>query len=379
MARGSVRKHDGGWGYRIDLGPDPSTGTRRQVSKQGFATKREAESALRDLTASVRDGTVAQRSARTLGDFLDEWLELQVNRLRPTTWYSYGIAIGRIKAGLGRSKLQAITPMELEHFYAKLIASGGRGKDGLSPKTVRNTHVVLRKALSDAERLGLVGRNAAAAARPPAAQRTELATWSSDQLRAFLDGVRDDRLYAAFVLLATTGMRRGEALGLRWGDLDFDAGGLSVSNTWTTAGPGTVVSGPPKTSRSRRQVYLDVATLDVLRDHRRHQNEERLAVGPAWNSDCDHVFTDEFGEPFHPDRFSRLFHKYVAETKLPRIRLHDLRHSYATLALKAGVHPKIVSERLGHATVGVTLDLYSHVTPSIARDAADVVASRIIG
>ncbi|MGB3736973.1 MAG: tyrosine-type recombinase/integrase [Ilumatobacter sp.] len=378
MARGSVRKHDGGWGYRIDLGPDPATGKRRQASRQGFATKREAETALRDVTSSMRDGVVPTRSVRTLGDFLDEWLELQRDRLRPTTWHSYGHAVTRIKAGLGRSKLQALAPLQLEHFYAELLASGGRTGKPLSPKTVRNTHTVLRKALADAERLGLVGRNPAAAANPPSDVRVEQSTWSSDELRTFLDSVRADRLHAAFVLLATTGMRRGEVLGLRWSDLDFDGGGLAVSNTLTTVGTG-LVTGPPKTSRSRRQIFLDEGTLSVLREHRRQQNEERLSVGPAWNGSVDYVFTDELGEPVHPDAFSRSFRRRVAEVDLPVIRLHDLRHSYATLALKAGVHPKVVSERLGHATIGVTLDLYSHVTPSIARDAADVVASRILG
>ena len=277
------------------------------------------------------------------------------------------MATTRIKSGLGRSKLQALAPLQLEHFYAELLASGGRTGKPLSPKTVRNTHTVLRKALADAERLGLVGRNPAAAAKPPADSRVEQSTWSSDELRMFLDFVRTDRLHAAYVLLATTGMRRGEVLGLRWSDIDVDAAQLAVSNTLTTVGT-EIVTGPPKTARSRRHIFLDDGTLAVLREHRRRQNEERLSVGPAWSGSIDYVFTDELGEPVHPDAFSRSFRRRVAEANLPSIRLHDLRHSYATLALKAGVHPKVVSERLGHATIGVTLDLYSHVTPSIARE-----------
>jgi integrase len=378
MARGSIRRLDGAWGFRIDLGPDPSTGKRRQVSKQGFTTKRDAEAALRELSQSVDRGTLAKRSMRTLGDYLDEWHVLQEDRLRATTWHSYAIAIDRIKRRLGQSKLQALEPLELERFYAYLLAEGGRFGKGLSPKTVRNTHTVLRKALSDAERLGLVGRNAAASARAPSDDRTEYQTWSSDELRTFLEVARDDRLYAAFVLLMTTGMRRGEVLGLRWFDVDFDDSSLSVANTWTTTAKGHRVAGPPKTLKSRRQVYLDPATVDALRSHRARQNEERLAAGPAWDTDCKYVFTDELGGRFDPETFSKLFRRNAAQADLPEIRLHDLRHSYATLALKAGIHPKVVSEQLGHATVGITLDLYSHVTPSIARDAANVVASRIL-
>ncbi len=135
--------------------------------------------------------------------------------------------------------------------------------------------------------------------------------------------------------------------------------------------------GPPKTPRSRRHVYLDPQTLGVLREHRKRQREERIAVGPAWGSEVDLVVRDELGRPVNPTSFSYEFDRIVRSLDVPRIRLHDLRHTYATLALKAGVHPKVVSERLGHATVGVTLDLYSHVVPSIARDAANLVASHI--
>ena len=145
-------------------------------------------------------------------------------------------------------------------------------------------------------------------------------------------------------------MRRGEVLGLRWSDIDFDSAEMSVRNSITTAGHGKVVAGPPKTPRSRRQIYLDDATVRELREQRRRQNEERLAVGPLWDAGEGYVFTDEIGRPVHPDKFSELFRKRMAEAGLPKIRLHDLRHSYATLALKAGVHPKVVSERLGNYT-----------------------------
>jgi integrase len=280
----------------------------------------------------------------------------------------------RIKRGIGRSKLQALTPLDVETFYARLAEAGIKGKP-LSPKSIRNTHVVLRKALADAERLGLVPRNAAAVAKPPVARRQPRRTWSSEEVKEFFAAVAGERMFAAYVLLATTGMRRGEVLGLRWPDLDLDAGELAVVHTITTTGYTPVVS-TPKTNRSRRVVYLDDQTVRVLREHRRRQREERLAAGPAWENGMDLVFRDELGRPIHPDWFTREFARQVRLSGLPEIRLHDLRHTYATLALKAGVHPKIVSERLGHATVGVTLDLYSHVTPGIARSAADTVASK---
>ena len=378
VARGSVRRKDNAWSYRVDLGPDPVTGDRRQIAKQGFRTRKEAEAALAEVLSANATGHVVQRSSATTGEFLEDWLTTQEIRLRPTTVHSYRMAIGRISRRVGKVPVQALTPMQIETLYSDLMKGGGRAGRALSAKTVRNAHVVLRKALADGERLGVVQRNVAAAARPPTFSRPEFATWSSDDLREFLAAIHDERVRPAIVVLATTGMRRGEVLGLRWPDVDLDARQVAIVQTLTAVN-GQPVIGPTKTTRSRRTVYLDSYTVDVLRAHRTRQREERLAAGPAWDSSTDLVFRDEIGRPLHPDWFSREFARLVAVSGAAPIRLHDLRHSFATLALKAGVHPKIVSERLGHATVGITLDLYSHVTPAIARDAADVVAQSIFG
>jgi integrase len=378
MQRGSLRKVSGGWGYRLDIGIDADSGGRRQVAQQGFATKREAQVALEDVIAKLRDGAVPRRTQMTVGEFLDQWLEGERVNLRQSTWYSYEVVVQRIKPHLGRTKLQGLTPAMVQHLYAVLLESGGNGGRPLAPKTVRNTHVVLRRALADATRLELVHRNAAASAKPPKASRPDQQTWTSDDLRDFMEATRDDRMYPVWVLLATTGMRRGEVVGLRWRDVDLDAGQIAISHSITTAGSATLVAGPPKTPRSRRNIYLDDATIRILRAHRTAQKAERLAAGPAWDGEMKLVFCDELGSTLHPDRVSVDFARWSATIDVPKIRLHDLRHTYATLALKAGMHPKLVSERLGHATVGITLDLYSHVTPSIARQAASVVSSQFL-
>ncbi|MEM9653701.1 MAG: site-specific integrase [Actinomycetota bacterium] len=378
MARGSVFQRNGSYGFRIDLEPDPSTGRRRQMSRQGFRTKREADNELRKALSDVAEGVAVNRTSVDVRTYLDEWLEGQRQHLKETTWSSYEVAVKRITHGLGASKLKALAPLEIESFYADLAETGSRAGKPLSAKSVRNTHVVLRKALADAERLGLVPRNAAAAAKPPTVQPKEQQTWDSDQLVQFFETVGDDLFFAAYVLAATTGMRRGEVLGLRWSDVDLDGGQLAVRQTVTTVNYKPVIT-TPKTKRSRRVVYLDEHTINVLRAQRRHQTDERRAAGKAWSDEHDLIFRDELGDMINPDWFSREFTRQVKLSGLPKIRFHDLRHSYATLALKAGVHPKVVSERLGHATVGITLDLYSHVTPAIARDAADAVAGRLFG
>jgi integrase len=204
-----------------------------------------------------------------------------------------------------------------------------------------------------------------------------MTTWKPQELRAFLEHVRNDRLFAAFLLLATTGMRRGEALGLRWEDVDLDEGWVSVTRSLISVGYDVKVS-EPKTQRGRRRVALDSTTVAVLRDHRKSQLEERMAWGPAWREN-GHVFAREDGSPIHPDAFSKLFNNRVRAAGVPRIRLHDLRHTHATLALQRGIHPKVVSERLGHASIAITLDTHSHAIPALEREAAELVATLVFG
>jgi len=378
MARGRVYRKDGRWAYRVDAGVHPGTGKRRQVGRQGFATKRAADNALAEALGEVNRGTVVSRSTTTVGEYLAEWFSTARPSLRPTTARGYEQSIVRLTSQLGRQRLQVLTPMQVQRCYTDLLESGGRDGRPLAPKTVRHAHVVLRKAIGDAERMGLVSRNAAAAARPPSGEHTEMTTWSSEDLRDFFSAVEGHPYEIGFRLLAATGLRRGEVLGLRWRDVDFDLAQISVANTITEVGA-DVVMGPPKTARSRRQVYLDRRTLAELRTHRQRQREARLAAGPAWDSDHDWVLTDELGGYVRPQTISYVWRVLMEQLDVPTIRLHDLRHTHATLALKAGVHPKVVSERLGHATVGITLDLYSHVVPSLAKDAAEQIMMSTYG
>jgi integrase len=378
MARGRVYRKDNRWAYRVDAGVHADSGKRRQLGRQGFATKRAAETALAEAIGEVNRGMAVSRSSMTVGEYLQQWIETARPSLRPTTARGYEQSILRLVASLGRVRLQALTPMQVQRCYTELLEAGGREGKKLAPKTVRHAHVVLRKALADAERLGLVSRNAAAAARPPSGERTEMTTWSSEDLREFLAAVAGHRYEIGFRLLAATGLRRGEVLGLRWRDVDFDLAQIAVANTITEIGA-EVVMGPPKTARSRRNVYLDRRTVAALREHRKRQREQRVAAGPAWDSEHDWVLTDELGGHVKPQTMSYEWRRLTEQLDLPRIRLHDLRHTHATLALKAGVHPKVVSERLGHATVGITLDLYSHVVPSLAKGAAEQIMRATYG
>ena len=203
VTRGSIFKTDERWAFRVDAGVNPETGKRRQMLRQGFGTKREAEKALAAAQQSVEHGSVSKSSMK-VDAFLDEWLASQKGRLKASTHHSYVVTSKRIRSGLGHVQVQALTPLQIESL-SDLLDHGRADGTGLSPKTVRNTHTVLRKALSDAERLGLVHRNAAAAARGPSVERPEF-VWSSDELKQFFGAAESNRLYAAFVPVATTGM-----------------------------------------------------------------------------------------------------------------------------------------------------------------------------
>jgi len=363
---GTVEQYGKGWRYRAAIGMNPDTGARRWVSKGGFPTRKAAKAALTAVLADADKGVVVDRTPLKVGEYLDQWLDGVAGDLKPTTLEGYRQAVRRLKRTIGDVKLQDLRPLTVERAYQKLTRSG------LAAKTVLNTHTVLRRALGDAERLDMVVRNAAASARPPSVRRKEQATWTPKQLSSFLESIADHRLFAVFVLGATTGMRRGELMGLRWSDVDLDAGRLSVVTTITTVN-GRAIESSTKTNKSRRRIALDSGTVGVLRAHHERQDQERQLAGGLW---CESglVFTREDGTALHPDRFSHLFARLMRKANLPPIRLHDLRHTYATLALEAGVHPKIVSERLGHATTGITLDLYSHVAPSMDEQAAEAVA-----
>jgi len=259
----------------------------------------------------------------------------------------------------------------LNNLYADLLNSGRiDGQGGLSRKTVKYIHTTVQRALSDAVRWQKLARNPATDASPPRVGDTSMkrTVWTPLQLRQFLESLEGDLMHAACFLAAMTGMRRGEILGLRWQDVDFENEILSVQQSLISVEYQLIFT-TPKTRRARRVVALDKRTLVVLKSHRKKQIEERLRF-QTHDQDHNLVFRKQSGEPIHPDAFSKAFNKKVAAIDVPRIRFHDLRHTHATLLLQAGANPKVVSERLGHSTVSITLDTYSHVIPSIQEDAA---------
>ena len=279
---------------------------------------------------------------------------------------------------IGGVQLQALDPAHLNRLYGDLLAHGRRdGRGGLSPRTVRYIATIIGAALDDAVRWGRVSRNVARLANPPStsvARAPAMKTWDRETVARFLDLARDDRYRPPWFFLSTTGCRRGEALGLRWSDVDLDSGRCSIRQQVTVVGH--IITTAPRTKTGKdRQIELDAATVAMLRTWRAKQAQERLMVGEGYR-DAGLVFCHPDGRPYHPDRFSREFDRRIAKYGLPRIRLHDLRHTWATLALEAGIPVEIVAQRLGHS-VAVCASTYRHVTPAMASGAAERVAALI--
>jgi integrase len=391
MPRGSIRKRRSTWTAVVDVGRDPETRKRRQTSRGGFRTRAEAARWLTKMLSQLDQGSYVAPVRQTVGEHLLDWLPAVRSSLRPSTFESYERNVRQhLLPAIGHVWLDQLTPDRLAAVYAEFHRSGRLdGTGGLAPRSIRYLNTILGKALGDAVAEGKIGRNVAHAPtvrqRLPRHARPEMATWTAEELAAFLTQLRGDRLYTPVLLAATTGMRRGEVLGLRWRDVDLDASRVAVRQTLAAVrdvdgdiGRHVLVFGEPKTAKGRRAVPLPPQAVAALREYRRGQIAERLLIGPD-HIDRDLVFAEPDGSPMHPDKFRKRFEVRIARSRLPRIRFHDLRHTYATLALRAGVHPKIVAEVLGHANISITLDTYSHAIPAMQESAAATVARLVFG
>ena len=357
-------------------GVDPATGRERRRWHSAGTSRADAEAIASSITETNRAPIPRGRDALTLGDYLtNSWLPERQRRVRATTAYRYGWMIERyIAPTVGQYALRSIRTEHLNDLYTALTSSGGQHGDGLAAKTVHEVHLIVRSALTQTTEQGLTRTNVALRTqrpRPHARPRHGPETWTAHELTAFLRSAGSHRLYPALHLTATTGMRRGEIAGLRWGDWNPGLHQLSISRT-RQALTGRSTEFATKTRTSRRCLELDANTEDVLECWRGRQRNDGHRIGTR-----DPMFTNTGGEPLHPESISQLFTRIVARSDLPHIRFHDLRHTHASLLVAAGIPVKVVSERLGHAHPSFTIHTYQHLLPGMSAEAAHRFADLI--
>jgi integrase len=360
---GSIyRRKDGRWTAEISL--------EGRKSKFLYGkTRKEVQEKLKTALYEQQQGMLVTGPQQKVGQFLSHWLEdVHKQSIRPRTYERYEEIVRlHLVPEIGHHHIQKLSPQNLQAFYKKKL------EDGLSATTVISFHNLLHKALETAVRGNLLARNPCDLVSPPRRKHFEIQPLSIQQIRQFLAVTRGHRQEARFILALATGMRRGELLGLKWQDIDLERGTLQVRRILTRI-PGKLPGkgfeeAEPKTDKGRRSIVLPSFAVEALRQHRLRQREAKLKAGPAWR-DHDYVFCTPIGTHLNPTRdVLDVLKSFLKQAGLPDIRFHDLRHSSATMLLGMKVHPKIVQEILGHSQIAITMDIYSHILPTMQEEA----------
>jgi integrase len=366
--KGHIRERSPGhWAIVIDV-HDPATGKRKRRWHSFRGTKRDAQIECARLITEREGGAYIDPTRVTVAAFLHRWLEHMSTQVSPRSHENYGAIIHtNIIPQIGNVVLSKLRPDRIAVMYSTALESGRRSGGGLSPRSVHMMHRVLSQAMKQAVKWQLLAQNPCHAVSPPRVERKQMKVLDADSTAAIIEAARPKALFMPILLGALCGLRRGELAALRWRNIDLDAGQISVvaSLEQTNAG---VRFKPPKSGRART-VALPSLAVEELRRHRLKQAEELLRIGIR-QTDETHVCLQPNYEPWPPRNLSSAFIKFIKASGLCRVRLHDLRHSHATHLLMANVHPKIVQERLGHANIATTMDLYTHVMPGMQDEAA---------
>ena len=388
MSQGHIRQQGkGSWELKFDLDRDPLTGKRITKYATFRGTKREAKDELTRLLAHRNEGSYVDPTKMTVGAYLHHWLTADIDRrvAARTAARHRGIVEKNIIPRLGHVPMRKLTGVHIEAFEAELQREGWvksrrqpkkvedaepapTEKRGLSAQTVQHVHRTLSQALSHAVRLGVLLKNPAAQVKPPRPEQREIRILSKDEIYLLLRAAEGTALYMPVLVAVTTGLRRGELLGLRWSDLDLKAGTVTVNQSLERI-KGKVTFKAPKTKTSRRSVTLPAVTVQALQEYRGAQAEERLKLGLG-RDPRGLVFTRADAESLDADSLTKAFGRLVATTKVTPITFHGLRHTHISHLLMDGVHVKVVSERAGHANVNITLSVYVAYVPSMQADAA---------
>jgi integrase len=361
------------WHVVVEVGKN-AQGKRVRRRRTVTGTKRQADAFLSGMLAEIEAGRYFDPTKLTVGEYLEKWLEDDARiGVALKTYERYSDIVRRhIIPALGQIPLDRLKPLHVQSYYSQALATGRLdGKGGLSSRTVLHIHRLLHEALKQAVRWQLLVSNPCDLVEPPRPETKQMQVLDERQTLQLLDALRGNPLYTPILVSVTTGLRRGELLALRWTDVDLVSAKLHVQQAMVESRDRTITFKSPKTPRSRRVVTLPQHTNKALKRHKKDQNQIRLALGESYH-DNGLVFATPTGDPLSPDSFSQSFRTVTKRCGLP-IRLQDLRHTHATQLLRQGIHPKVVSERLGHSSVAITLDIYSHVVRGMDEAAAESI------
>lgn len=390
MATGHIENRDHGkWLLVVEHGRDSGSGERNRESKIFKGSKRNAKKELAAWLAAINAETYTRPTGLTLENYLKQWLSNHSLTISPHTKKNYQNAINsRIIPLLGRIALEDIKPLHLRNFYRKIIEQGrldgARKGEPVGQGTLDITHRTLHKALNDAVEDELILKNPASIVRPPRMAQniidddeeidTKVQVFNEEQVATMLSAAKETKYYPLLFVAVRTGMRRSELLGLRWKDVDLKERVITVRQVLGYSGGGFFYK-PPKTAKSRRVIGIDDDVVAVLKEHKKRHAENRLFFGEEYEKRGSNglVFCHKNGKPIHPSTVTRWFPQFLVRNGLPRLTLHSLRHTHASLLLKAGVDIKVISERLGHSSIQITYDVYSHLYPDAQEEAVLVL------
>lgn len=370
-ARTIRKRSDGRWEARYTAGVDPASGRQSQRSIYG-KTQKEVREKLRAVTVEIDSGIYQEPSKLTVEEWLSIWLEEYTGSAKPHTKKSYESTIeNHIKPVLGKKRLQELTPVHIQQFVNHLESHKVKDKP-LNPKTVKNIHGVLHSALRQAFRIGYLRVNPASLTILPKRPKVEITPLQDEQVAQFLCSIKGHPFENVYLVDLFTGIRQSEIIGLKWDDVDFEHGNITIRRQLQFVGSkyGGYCFTTPKNNKPR-QIIPAKFVMDVLRSQKRRQAEMKFAVGPAWDNSENLVFTNELGAHLKHDLIYRHLKRIFAQMGVPKLRFHDLRHSYAVLSIQAGDDIKTVQENLGHYSAAFTLDVYGHVTGRMRRDSSE--------
>lgn len=367
------RRKGGSWELTYEL-PRGADGKRKQGTKTVPGSKKEAKMELARIEQEIHEGIYIGPSKMNLANYLDIWLKDYAKvRVNPKTYQEYELIIkSNIVPALGHIPLSKLRPLHIQEYYSNLLENGSKiGRGGLSPKTVLNHHRLLHCALGQAIDWQLLATNPSDGATPPTQERKEMNTLAGIGMARLLQSAKDTSLFIPILIAISTGARRGEIVALTWNDLDFDTGVLKVTKSFGQTKHGVFLKSP-KTSSGYRSVALPPIAVDFLRHHKKEQAKLRLRLGPAYQ-DENLICTLEDGSVFPPNRLTRRYADFIKRLGIPHVRLHDLRHSVATLLADEKINTKVTAELLGHSDPAFTMRQYVHSTPDVQREAAELI------